>query len=277
MPKNLIAIPEGNLMSVAATKSVTTLTDLKEKTGVDRKTLRLINSGRPVKETTLQNIAKKLRVPLPHLLGPNAVDNVSTVAADGFLELKLQQLDATALRRIAGETNEINWFLKIDQMSLDLEVLLLKLRKSLHGWFAHEVGMTSDPEARDNLAEQIDYIKTSVNIDETVETLARRNLKIFGTTYVAWQKECLRDPDDDYHPISPVLTYTSRLVAALSIAPEQKINSSVRVHPGWEPPQQFVGSDIADGINFIEVDGKPVWSRESDSKFGLVDGGGITF
>jgi hypothetical protein len=43
MTKKLVAIPEGNLMRIAAMKSVTTLSALKEKPGVDRKTLRAIN------------------------------------------------------------------------------------------------------------------------------------------------------------------------------------------------------------------------------------------
>ena len=76
MTKKLVAIPEGNLLRIAATKSVATLSALKEKTGVDRKTLRTINTGRPVKEATLQSIADKLRVPLAHLFGPSTLDEV---------------------------------------------------------------------------------------------------------------------------------------------------------------------------------------------------------
>ena len=76
MTKKLVAIPEGNLLRIAATKGVATLSALKEKTGVDRKTLRTINTGQPVKETTLQAIADKLRVPLAHLLGPSTLDEV---------------------------------------------------------------------------------------------------------------------------------------------------------------------------------------------------------
>jgi hypothetical protein len=226
--------------------------------------LRAIDAGKPVKETTLERIANKLRVPLPHLLGSTTPDNVSAAAADGFREIKLQQLDATALRRIAGETDDLNWFLKVDQVSEELEALLVKLRNSLRGWYAHEVGMTSDPEARDNLAEQIDYIKTSVDIDKTVEALAKLKLKIFGATYVVWVKGIPRDPNDDYHPIVPILYYTSRLIAALSVVPEQKTNSTVRVHPGTEPPQQFDGDELTD-INFVEVDGVRVWSRKTFS------------
>ena len=37
MTKKLVAIPEGNLLRIAATKGVATLSALKEKTGVDRK------------------------------------------------------------------------------------------------------------------------------------------------------------------------------------------------------------------------------------------------
>ena len=74
MTKKLVSIPEGNLLRVAAKKDVATLSALYAKTGVDRKTLRTINTGLPVKETTLQAIANKLRVPLAHLLGPSTLD-----------------------------------------------------------------------------------------------------------------------------------------------------------------------------------------------------------
>ena len=152
MTKKLVAIPEGNLLRIAATKSIATLSALKEKTGVDRKTLRAINTGQPVKETTLQAIADKLRVPLAHLLGPSTLDEVENssslapyhrVSSDGFhfREIKLQQLDAAALRRLAGETDQITWLLKIDQMSESLEATLLKLRESLRGWYHHLIGI----------------------------------------------------------------------------------------------------------------------------------------
>jgi hypothetical protein len=55
MPKEMVSIPEGNLLRAAETKSITTLSALKEKTDVDRKTLRAINAGQPVKRTTLQS------------------------------------------------------------------------------------------------------------------------------------------------------------------------------------------------------------------------------
>src|ERR1019366_6713038 len=101
----------------------------------------------PVKETKLQDIATKLRVPLAHLLGPTAVDKREDVSggdaawtranyiAPGYSDIKLQQLDAAALRQLASETDEITWFLRIDQMSEELEAVLLRLRKSLRGWF----------------------------------------------------------------------------------------------------------------------------------------------
>jgi len=74
MAKKLAAIP-GNLMRVAASKGVETILALYEKTGVDRKTLRAINDGKPVKETTLQKIADKLRVPMAHLVGSGMAES----------------------------------------------------------------------------------------------------------------------------------------------------------------------------------------------------------
>ena len=46
-----------------------------------------------------------------------------------------------------------------------------------------------DPDAKDNLVDQISSIKTSADIDKSVEQLAAQNLKIYGGTYVHWDKE----------------------------------------------------------------------------------------
>jgi transcriptional regulator with XRE-family HTH domain len=279
-------------MRVAESKSVTTLTDLKEKTGVDRKTLRAINTGRPVKETTLQAIANKLRVPLAHLLGSTAVDkreDVSggdaawTMKADnigpGYCDIKLQRLDVTALRRLASETDEITWFLNIDQMSEELEALLLRLRENLRGWFNHVLGIEFGPEEQDNLLDQISYLKRSADIDKCVEELAQRKLKISGAIYVVWDKERPRHPYEDY-PL-PILRYSSRLKAALSIASKEKDNSTARVFKGSEPPPKIVESELLSDIDYVEVDGTEVWSRETFSdkaeKSGSLDSGEIPF
>jgi len=143
----------GNLLRVAGKQGITTLSALYEKTGVDRKTLRAINNGQPVKESTLhKKIADTLRIPLDHFLG-RALSMRSKRAAnlapyhqvdsDGyhFREIKLQQLDAAALRQLAGGTDQIGWFLKIDQISESLEATLLKLRECLLGWHEHLYGI----------------------------------------------------------------------------------------------------------------------------------------
>jgi hypothetical protein len=264
MSKTLITISEGNLLRVAATKSITTLTALKEKTSVDRKTLRAINAGQPVKETTLQSIADKLRVPLAHLCGPTTdkSDDVSGVDLVGFdgcrlREIKLKQLDGTALRSLAGETDQISWSLKIDQISEELEALLLKLRKSLKGLFFHI--LTVEDPGMDDLENQISQIKTSAGIDEMVEELAQKKMKIYGGTYVFWARRWWEGPDPTANSL-PGLSYTSNRIVALCIAPEEKNISTVRVTTGSEPPESFVESELAD-IHFVQVDGRTVWSR----------------
>jgi hypothetical protein len=267
MSKEMISIPTGNLLSVAATKSVTTLSALKEKTGVDRKTLRAINEGQPVKTTTLQSIADRLRVPLTHFHGFNAADkveNVSAITPYEHRDIELQQLDASALRRIASETDEINWLLKINRMPEELEALLLKLGKSLHAWFMHDK-ISLDPEANDNLADQIEGIKMSIEIDTSIEEFKGHGLKLFGSTYVRWQKTQPGHPYEGY--LLPILTYTSRSIAALSIVPKEKSNLTVRVHVGCEPPQKFDESTLT-GIDTIYVDDVEVWSRK---KRALID------
>src|SRR5262245_35867958 len=66
MAKTVISAEPGALMRVAKGKGIGSLKALSEKTGSDRKTLRAINAGRPVKDTTLQTIADRLHVPPSH-------------------------------------------------------------------------------------------------------------------------------------------------------------------------------------------------------------------
>jgi hypothetical protein len=261
MAKKLIAIPEGNLMRIAASKGATTLSALKERTGVDRKTLRLANAGSAIKETTLQSIADKLRVPIAHLVGSSAAvesSDLPRIDSNKYRELKLQRLDAATLRKLAGEHNEINWHLKFDQISEELETLLLKLRESLKAWFWH-LQLLED-EAGDNLTEQISHIKRSVDIDKCVEEFQQRDLKILGGTYVTWDSH--RDGRKQ-RGIIPYFRYSSRLVIALAIVPKANNNSTMRVLIGPEPPQEFSENQLAD-IDFVFVDGDLRWSRNTE-------------
>jgi DNA-binding Xre family transcriptional regulator len=263
MSKEMISIPEGNLMRVAAIKGITTISDLKQRTTVDRKTLSAIDKGKPVKQTTLQSIADKLRVPIEHLQASNAVDATDTVSGDEFQyrEIKLQRLDGPALRKLADETNERNWVLNIDKLPAELEAALLKLRKTLDQWF-EGMKMGFDPEwgheGVDNLLDQIEHMKISADIDKSVEELAQHKLKIFGGTYVAWQMGW-----------GEALEYHSHLTAALKITTEDTANSTLRVCIGRVPPQSFSAGQIAHlesktgrwRWDRIEIDGAVVWSR----------------
>jgi hypothetical protein len=266
MSKEMKAIPAGNLMSVAATKGITSFSALKEKTGVDRKTLRAINTSRPVKATTLQSIADRLRVPISHLQNSDTNQDAATDLDDQqYREINLQQLDGVALRKLASETDIIIWFLNIDQISGELEATLLKLRASLHGWYEHIHPVdVEDPEYQnDNLKGEISHIKTSAGIDKSIEELARYKLKVFGGTYLAWKRfQAFRRQGEERHYL-PILHYCSQRRAALSISSEKKATSMHRVYIGFVPPQRFVESELA-GIDFVHVDGKQLWFRENN-------------
>jgi DNA-binding XRE family transcriptional regulator len=265
MPKEMVSIPQGNLLRVAATKGITTQSALNEKTGVDRKTLRSIEAGQPVKQTTLQSIADKLRVPISHLLVSNVVDkdaadkdqDIRRFDDPQYQEIKLQKLDGPSLRQLASETHERSWFLNVE-LSAELKTALLKLRKALDEWF-EGMAIGFDLEwahaGADNLLEEIEHIETSADIDKSVEELAQYKLKIFGGTYVAWEVGW-----------GKALEYHSHLTAALKITTED--NSTVRVCIGRVPPQNFSASQIAHlesktrRFDRIEIDGAVVWSRQ---------------
>ena len=67
-----VSAEAGALLKVAGPKGLTSLTAISKSTGKDRKTLKAINDGRPVKESTLEALATQLRVPLEHFLKADA-------------------------------------------------------------------------------------------------------------------------------------------------------------------------------------------------------------
>ena len=115
----------------------------------------------------------------------------------------------------------------------------------------------------DDLANQISQIKMSAGIDEIVEELAQQKMKIYGGSYVYWKRERPEHPYEGY-PL-PWLNYISQHIVALCIAPEEKNISSIRVTTGWEPPQSFDESKL-EGIDFVTIDGRQVWSRKEAEK-----------
>jgi hypothetical protein len=239
-------------MRVAKAKGCDTLSALWEKTNVDRKTLRAINAGQQVKETTLQRIADKLRVPLAHLVGSQTADKGergSVGEQSEYSEIKLQQLDAASLPKVFEGARMIKWFLQIDQMPIELEMLLDKLSDALKTRFA---GPTRH---QGTLQDQITRLRASTDIDKCIVELIERNLKVCGKAYVFWE----RHPELYDEQIAWV-NYRSSIRVALSILPKQKADPTVTVHIGQQPPRQFDESEL-DGIAFVEVDDIRVWER----------------
>jgi hypothetical protein len=256
-------------MRLAASKGVESISALKERTGVDRKTLQAINEGKPVKETTLQKIAVKLRVPPEHLTGEKPADGheVSVSGEYYHREIALQRLDATALRDLAYR-DDINWVLQMDQMTDASEQALKNLREALRAW-CFSIGQVEDPGVTDNFDQEISRIKTSADIDRCIEELAQHKLKILGGTYVRWTKEFIGgevtyDPYDMYPPqTSPrELHYRSRHTVLLCIAPDGKHVSTIQVATGYELPQEFDERKLENRFDFVYADGKKVWTRK---------------
>jgi hypothetical protein len=269
MAKKLVAAPEGALMRLAASKSVESISALKERTGVDRKTLRAINEGKPVKETTLQKVAVKLRVPPEHLTGEDPADGHEVSVSGDYYhrEIALQRLDATALRDLAYR-DDINWVLQLDQVSDASEQALKNLREALRAW-CFNISQVEDPGVTDNFDQEISRIKTAADIDRCIEGLAQHKLNIYGGDYVRWTKEfsggeVTYDPYDMYPPqTSPrVLSYRSRHTVVLCVAPDGKHISTIQVATGYEPPKEFDDRKLEGRFDFVQVDGKKVWTRK---------------
>src|SRR5450830_1785644 len=140
MAKRLVSAEPNALIQAANSKGIMSLLAINEKTGVDRKTLKLINEGAPVKETTIKKIADKLRVPIIHLLSQRQTETLqpnSDGSSRRLYELALQPLNAILLKEILEQVslpNGIVWSLNLDDVSAELESQLLKFESIVQEW-----------------------------------------------------------------------------------------------------------------------------------------------
>jgi hypothetical protein len=138
--KNMRALPPGALLRVAGTKGITSILLLHEKTRVDRKTLKSINEGKPVKEAALQTIATHLRLPFEHL-APQEKKRLPAaheeIAKNHARELVLKPLNAKQLFELLSEVSaqgNLNWTLKLDSAPSEVLQKLIKFETAVRDW-----------------------------------------------------------------------------------------------------------------------------------------------
>jgi hypothetical protein len=276
MAKKMIALRPGSLMEVAATKGITSILSLQEKTRADRKTLQSINDGICVKESTLQKIATRLHIPLDHLAPPPEprIPTAQKQAATNHArELVLKPLNAKQLFELLSEISlqdNLSWALKLDQASSEVLKQLLQFETAVREWLRLLNDREREEENQKSLKRQLGKIKTRGDIENLIQAIGAANIKIFGATYIRWDyEEILHGP---YGERSDSAEYRSSIHAYISIEPRNMTSSRAEVDEGDKPPR-FYGDDQLWGLDYILVDGEIVWSRPPQPKMILDDDG----
>jgi transcriptional regulator with XRE-family HTH domain len=114
MAKQMVQAVRGAL-DAELKKRKKTQKEFAEELSMDRKTLRAIDRGRPVKDTTLNKIAVKLRVPIDHLLEGSSDKNLRTNDASAN-SILLRPVRAPEIKALLSEAALVQWKLLIDTL-----------------------------------------------------------------------------------------------------------------------------------------------------------------
>jgi transcriptional regulator with XRE-family HTH domain len=157
---------------------------------IDRKTLAKINRGEAVKEQTLLDLAKSLKVPIEYFFAP--ADNSARVDSKPEdperLNLTLRKVDAERLMEMLSANDRVNWQLNVRTIGDETIQLLAQLETAvidLHGYLLH-----GPHEAEDaSLKIQLDELKKNKQVAALLDELAKHRLAILGGEYLSWESQ----------------------------------------------------------------------------------------
>jgi hypothetical protein len=270
MAKMLISADPGALMKVAEAKGIGSFKALSEKTGSDRKTLRSINDGRPVKDTTLQTIAAKLRVPISHLRKEQLPGSFHR--PPGLREIVLQPLNAKLLRELVealdSAPGDIQWILKIDQLPDGLEAQILNFEKLVDEWTVLLGGVEQWGKGKAHTLEgQLAKVRMTTDIESHIQAFSAANIRLFGANCLWWTKHSF--VVDEPCPELPVSgcgwDYDSHTVGVIAIEPKNATLSKHRIDLGEEPPASFDEQSLPADVRWVRVDNVVVYKRSNSN------------
>jgi transcriptional regulator with XRE-family HTH domain len=258
MGKVMVQARPGALVEILSQQSKSQL-DFANANGISRKTLQRIEKGLPVKDSTLANIAVRLRVPPEHLLPNKSVPAVvtpelsppKTVAKDAKVEKEdflaraevfLHVLDGNGIADIVDFADRIEWRLDARPNTATIPNLRELEKATLHLYSRVSFSYFDLEEDIHTLDFQLKKIEAIESVDRLLKVINNGKLHVLGANYLYWNRE-----QEDGHRVgytdvySPdKVKYTSERIAFLCIENISIKSKRVELSAGWNPPMYSV-------------------------------------
>jgi transcriptional regulator with XRE-family HTH domain len=225
---------------------------------IDRKTLAKINRGEAVKEQTLLDLAKNLKVPIEYFFGPadNSASRVDSKPEDPErLNLTLRKIDAERLMEMLSANDRVNWQLYVRTIGDETIQLLAQLEDAvndLHRWLSILPSVVEDG----SLQTQLDELKKSKRVANLLDEMAKHRLAILGAEYLSWESHTQEVPRNDDLLCDVFVTQTSYVSSSnvvFSIEGYSMHERRLKVWQGTVPPRFAPNYDTRIYVNGTQL------------------------
>jgi hypothetical protein len=255
------SIPPKRLTEVARQHGIISISEIARKSGVDRKTLTVIDSGLSTKPNTLKRVADGLRIPLQHLDGsPPGPDTCKTSSM-----LTLQPIDGRLLKQLLDKVSrdgDIEWLVNLDKVDDDLQSILLNFKERMSAYVALNKGQEEWAHKNRSLEAQLAKIRLSEELQAMLQTVSGHGVRLYGQSWIQWSKSNhgYGSADSNYR----VLYYSSAERIIIAVEPRSR-TCRIEVDLGEAPPinlDAFPKEIVSVTINDTEVLRRCLWDDD---------------
>jgi hypothetical protein len=259
--KQMIIAYPGALDAVMKAKGLTQ-TDLAQRSRVDRKTLRAINRGEHVKDTTVKAVVLGLGIPIRQLLVPPApVQTEDARSSDevGANSVLLRVVKAHDVKLLLTGAVFLNWKLFLDRIDSEGRDTLLNFEKLIGQWWSN---LKTEGIAKESLAEQLRRLEIYNEVEAALAGLHKLSITVLGGEYLWWEMDERNYYEDNY-----CYEYTSSRAAILALVPSSVTAKRIEVDQGNVPPSVIPPSyPWPVFVNDVELKPRPSFARELDDE-----------
>lgn len=196
--------PQANVLRTLLAAQGKTLNDVAGALQMSPATLRKINSGKPVKDATLQKVADHLRTPVSHFIAddkPISHTEGSKLQVESRYEsgltsatILLKRMTGDELGALARSRTPIDWRLKVSNLKPETAALL----RTIEALLMDAQGENTDdfclwlPDGSfqgKRLSNLIERVEKAQTFEEHLKKLAEQGITVLGASYLYWSRE----------------------------------------------------------------------------------------